>query len=502
MHFEGDAFISYAHLDNIELVEGQRGWVANLQRALVIRISQLLGRTSQVWWDAKLQGNDILADTLVQRLDQVATLVSILTPRYVQSDWSRKEVLAFLQAVSKQGGVRVAERSRIFKILKTPVAFEDHPPELRSLTGYEFFKVNPDNGKIRELNAVFGPEAEREFWVKLEDLAQDMCALLKDLEGKGPAPDEVPTESGAIYLAETTTDLRDQREAMKRELQQRGYTVLPTRPLPVTAPEMITSIRSELALCTMSIHMIGRLYSLVPEGGSTSLQQLQHDLAIERGNQAEFSHLVWMPPGLKSDDARQQKVIDELRNLPEMPRGADVLETPLEELWTVMDAWLQRKQAPPADRKAEGEQAPAIDTAPALQLYLIHDERDTDAVGPWVDYLFQQQFEVVRPLFEGDEKDIREYHQENLRICDGVLIFGGVTNEAGLRGKLREVQKSAGLGRTKPLPPVAVCLAAPKTADKERFRSHDALVIPQWDGFTESALAPFVDRLNATRERA
>src|SRR5690242_1202573 len=142
MHFEGDAFISYAHLDNIELVEGQRGWVANLQRALVIRISQLLGRTSQVWWDAKLQGNDILADTLVQRLDQVATLVSILTPRYVQSDWSRKEVLAFLQAVSKQGGVRVAERSRIFKILKTPVAFEDHPPELRSLTGYEFFKVN------------------------------------------------------------------------------------------------------------------------------------------------------------------------------------------------------------------------------------------------------------------------------------------------------------------------------------------------------------------------
>jgi hypothetical protein len=154
----------------------------------------------------------------------------------------------------------------------------------------------------------------------------------------------------------------------------------------------------------------------------------------------------------------------------------------------------------PVEDKPPADQALAIDTAPALQLYLIHDQRDTDAVGPWVDFLFQQQFEVIRPLFDGDEKEIREYHQENLRVCDGVLIFGGVANEAGLRGKLREVQKSAGLGRTKPLPPVAVCLAAPKTPDKERFRSHDALVVAQWDGFTEDALAPFVARVNATRE--
>ena len=32
----------------------------------------------------------------------------------------------------------------------------------------------------------------------------------------------------------------------------------------------------------MSIHMIGRHYSLVPEGGVTSLLELQNDLAIER----------------------------------------------------------------------------------------------------------------------------------------------------------------------------------------------------------------------------
>jgi hypothetical protein len=31
MNFDADAFISYAHMDNVELAEGQKkGWVANL----------------------------------------------------------------------------------------------------------------------------------------------------------------------------------------------------------------------------------------------------------------------------------------------------------------------------------------------------------------------------------------------------------------------------------------------------------------------------------------
>ena len=39
--FEGDAFVSYAHLDNVELVEGRNGWVANLHRALEVRVGQM-----------------------------------------------------------------------------------------------------------------------------------------------------------------------------------------------------------------------------------------------------------------------------------------------------------------------------------------------------------------------------------------------------------------------------------------------------------------------------
>ena len=75
-----------------------------------------------------------------------------------------------------------------------------------------------------------------------------------------------------------------------------------------------------------------------------------------------------------------------------------------------------------------------------------------------------------------------------------MLIFYGAANQVWLRRKLAELQKAAGYGRTKPIPLVGICLIAPKTPEKERFRSHAAMVIPQWDGVSSDQLQPFVAR--------
>src|SRR5215469_1520198 len=171
MVFEGDAFISYAHLDNIELIEGRKGWVANLHRALEVRVGQLLGKEPRIWRDPKLQGNDFFAETLVEKLRGVASLIAVVSPRYVNSEWAKRELTEFFKAAHEQGGIRLGEKGRVFKVLKTPVALELHPPELRSVLGYEFFRVDPESGRIRELDEIFGPEAQRDFWMKLDDLA-------------------------------------------------------------------------------------------------------------------------------------------------------------------------------------------------------------------------------------------------------------------------------------------------------------------------------------------
>ena len=225
MGFDTDAFISYAHLDNVELVEGHKGWVANLHRALEVRVGQLLGKTPHIWRDPKLTGNDFFAQTLVERLQRVAALVSVVSPRYVRSEWALRELAEFSKAAQQQGGLRWHDKARIFKVVKTPVPIELHPPELQALLGYEFFTVHPETGRVRELDEVFGPEAQRDFWIKLDDLAHDIVRLLEIVEGVSPTTAERGT--AVVYLAETTSDLREQRESIKRDLEQHGHTVLP-----------------------------------------------------------------------------------------------------------------------------------------------------------------------------------------------------------------------------------------------------------------------------------
>jgi hypothetical protein len=489
MYYEGDAFISYAHLDNKGLSEGQKGWVANFQRALETRVAQLVGRETQVWWDPELHGNEIFSDILIERLRSVASLVSILSPAYVNSKWGRRELTEFCKAAEQSGSLQVSDKARVFKVMKTPVPLDKHPLELQTFLGYEFFKVDPETGRIRELSEMFGDGAERDFWMKLDDLAHDVSGLLQLLHAERAASFVRPELTGAIFLAETTSDLRAERDAVKRGLQQHGYTLLPARTLPTAASEVAAMVREDLASCRMSIHMFGKTYGLVPEGADESLLEIQNDLAAERAAAGAFSRLLWIPPGLNMVDERQQKVLQDVRMDQRSHEGTDLLENTLEDLQTAISA-----------RLAAAAKAPRASATPtvagAALLYLIYDQRDAQAATAWADLLFKD-FEIVHPIFDGDETDIREFHEDSLRTCDGVLVLFGAANEAWLRRKLTDVQKSPGYGRSKALPDVAVCFIPPHTPTKARFKTHYATVIPQFDGCTPEPLAPFVATLKA-----
>jgi len=488
MNFDLDVFVSYAHLDDASLSEDRKGWVAKLHETLDRRLAQLLGKPARIWRDPKLHGNDVFEAEIVDRVKQAAVLVSIVSPRYVLSEWTTRELNEFCKAAAQHGGVQVHAKSRVFKVLKTPVPLEQQCPPLPSLLGYEFFRVDPDNGNFREFDEQFGPEYRQQFLMKLDDLAQDLKALLEVVE----SPDVVDETADAgkqktIFLAITTVDLQDQRDAIRRDLQQHGYTVLPSSPLPLVGSEIEEMVRADLARCSMSIHLVGKRYSLTPEGAVASLCEIQNELAVERAEQGDFTHLVWIPPGLGVDDPRQQGLIQRLRADSRAPQASDLLETPLDALRAAINDALERGRAPQPPRPAP--------PAAVARVYLLYDDRDSSAVAPWADFLFDRGFEVIPSVFTGDEAQVREYHEENLRTADGVVIFYGAANELWLRRKFSELQKIAGYGRTKPAPAVAVCLLSPKTPEKERFRTHEALVIPQFDGLSPESWTPIVSRL-------
>ena len=110
------------------------------------------------------------------------------------------------------------------------------------------------------------------------------------------------------------------------------------------------------------------------------------------------------------------------------------------------------------------------------------------------DYLFDQGLEVVIPVFSGTEAEISEAHMQNLRSCDGVLIYFGSATRQWVNMKLNNLIKAAGQGRSKPISATAIFVAPPESRHKERFRSHLAEIVQVPDN-DYSPLSSFIKKI-------
>ena len=66
------------------------------RRALQILMKRFTGREANVWLDDKLRDTDVIPDDVINKVRQAAAFVAIVSPRYVASDWARKELELFV----------------------------------------------------------------------------------------------------------------------------------------------------------------------------------------------------------------------------------------------------------------------------------------------------------------------------------------------------------------------------------------------------------------------
>ncbi len=479
MKFEHDIFISYAHIDNRPV--GQEKWIETFHERLAVVLSQLLGEDPEIWRDLKLQGNDYFDDAIVNQLPGTAILVSVLSPRYVQSEWCTKEVQKFLEVADQTGGVRVGEKSRIFKVVKTQVPLDDQPSELQGMLGYEFFEVDPQTGRPREFSQRYGPDAEYQYWAKLDDLAYDIRDLLKVMKEQGNGSVSPETSTGiTVYLAPTSSDLKEHHDQIRRELHRRGHAVLPNQTLPLNGPEVQRLVRESLAACRLSIHLIGEKYGLVPEDTDRSVVELQYDVATDL-EKPDLARVIWLPKNLATDDERQQRFVEKLMR---DPGEADLLQTPLEEFKTFIQDKLSPKAPPPAPETIPDDRPP--------HLYLLFHPSDQDAIVPLDDYLYNEGFEVKTALFDANGELIANYHQKMLNLCGTILLYYGQAPAAWVELTLSDLTDTPDIGRKA----TAVYVAGPEDTQKARFRTRAVdEVIKHFGDFSADAIAPFLSKI-------
>src|SRR5262245_13881344 len=276
LEFSHDLFISYAHLDNQRLHDPLPGWVELLHERLEIRLAQLLGRRLNIWRDQRLGGNEDFPTALIEELSKAALLVSGLSPPYINSKWCLRELDEFHRLAVESGRPRVGNRLRIFKAIRTPIELAKHPPVLQAVLGYEFYAFDRMTNGFRPFGYLDGVGYDPRYWDKLEDLAQDIKNLIEQLiEQEGAPP--IPSSGKTIYLAETTSDLSEEHDHIRRELQLNGHHVLPDKPLPLSQ-NLRDEVKRRLAESVLSIHLVGANRAFVPENESKSIVEIQHEL--------------------------------------------------------------------------------------------------------------------------------------------------------------------------------------------------------------------------------
>ena len=523
MGFARQLFISYAHIDNQPLTPQQQGWITRFHASLAALLSMRIGRKAEIWRDDKLRGNDIFADEITDQFHQTALLVSVLTPRYLASEWCTRELRAFCVQAERSGGVVLGNKARVFKVLKAPIASQAAlPAVLKDMLGYEFFAF--DDGAPLELDAAYGERFAQDYNRKVGKLAWDMAQLLGQLEAQAPSveaqappvepPGAVPAAARrSIYLAECSYDRRDAREMIESDLLLHGYRVLPEQRLPIEdEAAYVAALDALLAGCCLSIHLIGSQYGAVPDGpGEKSVGVLQNEAAARRSRHCGMLRLIWLPQATHSDHPAQQGFIRILHEDAAAQFGADLVSGDLEEFKTTLHATLARLERPPPAppekqpvRAAEAAQARADAAGPqaladdAPLVLVLCDEKDRKATIGLRKLLKQAGLDPRLPAFEGDAAALREANQRLLGSCDAVLLYYGAGDDAWKRSTDSELKKSRGLRAGTPWRASLTYLAEPATSDKIDLIEMDApAVVDGLAGLAETRLLAFAQTLRA-----
>ncbi len=281
-----DIFISYGHLDDDDPAGDVKGWVDLLVERLPRLISSTLGYQPKVWRDERsLTGDALLRAAIEEGISNSLIFIPIVSPRYVQSDWCLRELETFCKHPPLPNAP--AHRSRIFKVIKSPLLFhlaKKEPDALRELIGYAFYEMEGDMPV--EFSPDVVPAKDPRYWTVLRRLAWDISTLLAVVkEPDKRATKELPTEGPQkfVYLAETTSDLAQERELVRDELRQRGYGVVPEEKLPTEElKETEAAILKALGRSILSVHLIGKRYGAAPEDDPRSIVSIQEDLSARR----------------------------------------------------------------------------------------------------------------------------------------------------------------------------------------------------------------------------
>jgi TIR domain len=311
-------------------------------------------------------------------------------------------------------------------------------------------------------------------WVDLRDglTPEGMARLVWGITGKkpqdGPSPAKaVQEELPPIFLAETSSDLLESRSFVAKEIA--GLCApRPTSALSRTLAELTASLSSELSACRLSVHLLGPIFGLIPEGEeSRSLAQIQ----LEQAETTGIRCLVWSPQDLSQVDARQRRFLEEI-NL-RQGAGLEVIPGALQDFARYLKDVLEKLRRPVRQAKS------------GKRIYIVVDTKDVASPELLAirNHIWQKSFDVKFPDFEGTLADMTRAEEQAILDSDATLLFWGECQDSWALSRSEAIAKKA-IEAQLPEHELALYLGSPNRPKKQLYLNPPGGRIPFRSGLS------------------
>lgn len=478
--YDFDLFVSYAHIDDEPDAGQPVGWVSTLKDNLKARLDRRLGIRSSIWMDQRLVAESHLGEPIMAGLRQSAGLLVVLSRAYLNSAWCARERGGFLDGLRD----RRALRRPVFVVECDDLERERLPEAFGDLLGVRFWQRQTDGAAPGRLGDPLPTLEDRSYWARLNDLSFKVAEGLSRLRDVPPGHAAAPAaeaSSGrpAVFLAEVGDELMDEYERLQRSFEQAGLVVLPERAYPRSdADAYAAAMAEDLRRCALFVQLLGEYPGRV-RGWDVALSALQYRTA----QQAGVPLRRWRRFGLNPEDIR-----DEVHR--QSVFAADVVNEGLEVFAAGALQALRQTRPPPAP--AAGD----------LLVFVDHDRSDARIAGELCDFFDAQGLGFLRPEAQDSAEAMRADLEDNLRLCDGLVVVYGSTQPVWVRQQLKETLKIKSV-RERPLGRVLLCQAEPD-ADKPDpgIKLPNQRVIDCRRGIDASALQALTDFVRDLRGTA
>ena len=431
-----DLFVSYARIDDAADVGQPHGWVTVLKEHLNNRLDMRLGSRSKIWMDHQLVAEAKLSQPIMQGLEQSASLLVILSRAYLNSVWCTSERGGFLDGLQD----RLAAQRPVFLVECDELDRAELPKEFGDLLAVRFWRRDTDGAAPQRLGDPLPTLEDRTYWTRLNDLSfkvSEQLSRRKTSQGEStPASKAQP----AVFLAEVTDDLLDENERVQRSLEQEGLSVLPDRAYPRDQPEAFAdAMNKDLGRCKAFVQLLGKYPGRV-RGWSRSLAAVQYETARLAGVTIKQWRRFELGNEEIKDDAHR-----------ELAFGPYVVNDGLEVFIADVVKTVARVEtiAPP----------PARDS---LLVFVNHNASDAKVAAELCEFFDAQGLGSLRPEPHDTAEAIRADLEDNLKLCDGLVLVYGNAPSTWIRQQLKETLKIKG-ARERPLARIALCHAEPNT---------------------------------------